>query len=332
MKKIFFLITCHCIYLLSNACGNAYYYADRELPLKNGFIDYYKLLIAAEEEKDSLHSNHHHEFNTRHDGGKNPYFFPIQHAQGKWSNEHYRDISIDKLRDTLFKIIGNPVKRWKFTDKELGVKAIALGADYKLLSDFAWKLAQKMDLEAAEKILSTIVAKYPKEYNINANLGTVYELLGKNQLALAYIGKAMEISPKSHYGSEWLHINILKRKLGLFSTYDYNSFFEMNNSLKISYSDILYSKNFLPQELGKYHRDTLMVHLAYQLHERMFFINNNDPIMAEMLYMFMQCMIHRGDYEYAAHVGRLVLQYDKDYMNNRVFDALAYCLKRKKAA
>jgi tetratricopeptide (TPR) repeat protein len=288
--------------------------------------------VGAEEEKDSLHATHHHRFNSLSDRGKNPYFFPIQHSQGKWSSEPYRDISIGKLRDTLFKLIGNPEKRWKFTDKELGVKAMALGVDYKLLSDFAWKLAQKMDLDAAEKILSTLVVKHPTEYNINANLGTVYELQGKNQLALAYIGKAMLISPESHYGSEWLHINILKRKLGLLGTYDYNSFFEMNNTSKFNYSDILYSKNFLPQELGKYHRDTLMIHLAYQLHERMFFINNNDPIMAEMLYMFMQCMIHRGDYEYAADVGRLVLQYDHNSMNRKVFAALAYCLKRKKAA
>jgi hypothetical protein len=82
-------------------------------------------------------------------------------------------------------------------------------------------------------------------------------------------------------------------KTGERNSYDFTSFFELN-SMKTVYGDRIYENNLAPGEWGKYHRDTLMVHLAYQLHERMFFIGGKNPVIAEMLYMFLQCMIHRG--------------------------------------
>jgi tetratricopeptide (TPR) repeat protein len=204
-------------------------------------------------------------------------------------------------------------------------KALAVKVDFKLLSDFAWKLAQKMELDAAAYLLIQLEKTHPEEYNILANLGTVYELQGNVKFALLYITKAVQLSPESHYGSEWLHINILKSKLGLLNSYDISNFFELSK-LESFNTAKLYKLSFNPTNMGKYHRDTLMLHLAYQLHERMFFIGKNDRLMAEMLYMFMQCMIHRGDYEYAAEVGELCIRYG--YYDKYIFDALGYCLKK----
>ena len=48
--------------------------------------------------------------------------------------------------------------------------------------------------------------KYPNEYVVIANLGTTYELMGNNEKALEYIKKGMKLNPRSHNGSEWIHV------------------------------------------------------------------------------------------------------------------------------
>ena len=46
-----------------------------------------------------------------------------------------------------------------------------------------------------------------------ANLGTAYELSGELDSALKYISKGLKINPTSHYGSEWIHVELLKAKI-----------------------------------------------------------------------------------------------------------------------
>ncbi len=324
MKRISFLIIPFLIASTGtelNACGNSYYYEDRPLPYKDGFLDYHKIFVSFLDDPKQQNKS----------GGDNPYFFAVGMPDGKWGGERYRDAWYGKLRDTLYKLTGMTRDSWKVSDLEIVNKALAMNIDYKLLSDFAWKLARKNELSTAEKILVTLEKKYPGEYNIIANLGTVYELQNKPRQALQYITKAVQLSPESHYGSEWLHINILKMKTGEMPAYDFTSFFGLN-SMKTVYGDRIYEKKDLPPgEWGKYHRDTLMIHLAYQLHERMFFINDKNPVMAEMLYMFLQCMIHRDETHYAAEAAKLCMDYSEAYYYPRIFNALGYCLKENAA-
>ncbi len=68
-------------------------------------------------------------------------------------------------------------------------------------------------LDEAEKILLELLSKHPKNYSVTVNLGTLYELQGKNVKALEFIKKAVAINPESHSGSEWFHIKILEYKL-----------------------------------------------------------------------------------------------------------------------
>lgn len=72
----------------------------------------------------------------------------------------------------------------------------------------------KLDkLSEAEKLLNDLYKQHPKDYSVTVNLGTLYELQGKNQQALAFIKKAMAINPESHGGSEWFHVHVLEFKL-----------------------------------------------------------------------------------------------------------------------
>lgn len=68
-------------------------------------------------------------------------------------------------------------------------------------------------LDEADKILAALLKKHPTDYSVVVNLGTLYELQGKNQKALDYIRKAIAINPDSHDGSEWFHIRVLEFKL-----------------------------------------------------------------------------------------------------------------------
>lgn len=320
MKKyslILAFFACLCSAKQIRACGNQYYYRDQPLPLINGFLDYHKLFISYGDSSDQNNHKHNAPF---------PYLFPMEGLQSKSAMDRYRDEDFNKLYDTILKIAGSPKNAWKLGYQDIGMRAFNRNGDYKLLSDFAWKLAQKGEITAALTMLTALVKKYPNEYNILANLGTVYELSGKPRSALEYLSRAIKISPDSHYGSEWIHIHILQVKLGEKSTYDLTGFFALDKP-GIPYSDQLYRKSINPAQLGHFHRDTLMVHLAYQLHERMYFITANDELMGEMLYMFLQCMLMRGDKAYAAEAAALSIRYLPVNKREKVFLALAWAMR-----
>jgi tetratricopeptide (TPR) repeat protein len=301
----------------THACGNQYYYRDQPLPRGNGFLDYYRLFISTADTNDR--SNYKRDLSF-------PYLYPMEGLQTKSSYSRYQDVDFNKLYDTIIKLAGSPKNAWKLGYQEIGMRAYNRNGDYKLLSDFAWKIAQKGEITAALTMLSALVKKYPNEYNILANLGTVYELSGKPRSALDYLSRAIKVSPESHYGSEWIHIHILQIKLGEKNSYDLTGFFAMDKS-GTPYSDQLYSKTINPAQMGHFHRDTLMVHLAYQLHERMYFITAKDELMGEMLYMFLQCMIMRGDKAYAAEAASLCIRYLPVNKREKVFKALAWAMR-----
>lgn len=85
--------------------------------------------------------------------------------------------------------------------------------DFKTWSDIAANLMKLGKVDSSIKILKPLVVKHPKEYNLLANLGTSYELIGQLDSALKYISKGLEINPNSHYGSEWIHVKILEAKI-----------------------------------------------------------------------------------------------------------------------
>lgn len=80
-------------------------------------------------------------------------------------------------------------------------------------SDYAVNLLKLGCTYDALLIFEALHKKHPKEYSIAANLGTAYELAGKNKLALKFIKLGMKLNPNSHYRSEWFHVRILEAKL-----------------------------------------------------------------------------------------------------------------------
>ena len=86
-------------------------------------------------------------------------------------------------------------------------------ANFKDHSNRALALMKLGELDTAVLILQGLAHSHPKEYTIQANLGTVYELRGELDSALKYISLGLKLNPDSHLGSEWIHKEILLAKI-----------------------------------------------------------------------------------------------------------------------
>jgi tetratricopeptide (TPR) repeat protein len=127
--------------------------------------------------------------------------------------------------------------------------------------------------EEAEKIYLEIEKEFPGRYSTASNLGTLYELIGENQKALTWISKSVSIDPQSHFGSEWLHVNILKAKIKGEDAYT------IEFLLGTDFGDnVIPSTNLTEKELAN-----MQYSLYYQLNERMSFIEPPDKIVSLLL-------------------------------------------------
>lgn len=138
-------------------------------------------------------------------------------------------------------------------------------------NDIAVQYIKLGRLEEAEKMLLELQKQYPGNYSINVNLGTLYELQGKNEEALQLIKKSVGINPDSHEGSEWFHIKILEFKL------------------KKIPEDKVAAQNILNLAAIKRPSSAVADELTYQLEERIPFTPAPNIMMAKVLQEF-------GDY------------------------------------
>lgn len=178
----------------------------------------------------------------------------------------------------------------------------SLQADqYQLLSDFAWYEVRVGNLKKAITLLEALYKAHPKEYNIVANLGTAYELAGDLPRALEFIKRAVEIDPASHYRSEWIHVNILEQKIS--SNPDYTRI--INLGIK-NFADWIADDKYVFSQIP----DSLKAQIAYQLHERISFVEAPDPIVAQLVLDFADIVAKQDGtnaalpfYDYAATYG-----------------------------
>lgn len=111
-------------------------------------------------------------------------------------------------------------------------------------------------------LLQLLLAKYPEDYIVLANIGTANELIGDNLKALEYLQKALSIDSTSHQGTEYVHVEILKAKIGLEKSEHF-----LDNR-KIIETDLV------SMQLG--------LDIRYQLIERAYFIKPINKMMAQL--------------------------------------------------
>lgn len=131
--------------------------------------------------------------------------------------------------------------------------------------------------DEAMRMFKAIEKKHPGLYATAANIGTTYELLGKNDSALLWINKAIKINPKSHNGSEWIHVKILEAKIR--AAKEKPGFLDGYDVLGLNWGG-----NVLPVNTSGKDMKELANHLVFQLNERLKFIKPQEPIMARLLF------------------------------------------------
>ena len=91
--------------------------------------------------------------------------------------------------------------------KHLGAK------DFQSRNDYAVALVHLRETEKAIPILEALERERPGLYQTAANLGTAYELAGRDADALHWIREGIRRNANAHDGTEWLHVAILEAKL-----------------------------------------------------------------------------------------------------------------------
>jgi tetratricopeptide (TPR) repeat protein len=155
----------------------------------------------------------------------------------------------------------------------------------------------------AVKILEKLERRKPGSYYVAANLGTAYELLGNNEKAYEWIAKSMKRNPDSHFGTEWLHLKILKAKLAIAKD---PKWIDTSSVLGINWESIGndLAKVQVKSDEGVVHNaDAVRKALEYQLHERTEFVKPTDPTVASLLYDLSHLVRHSRSTEH----GDLVL-------------------------
>ncbi|MCX6318361.1 MAG: tetratricopeptide repeat protein [Bacteroidetes bacterium] len=155
-------------------------------------------------------------------------------------------------------------------------------------------------------LLQKLEKEKPDEYNVVANLGTLYELTGENEKALSYIKKAVALNAQSHRGSEWVHIKILEAKLLQKDA----AWWKTHPVLSISTT----SKT----------PETIINDITYQLKERLPFTPKPDLLTAAVLNETGDYLVQQQKHEQAWIIYKIGDEYD----NEKVF-GLAEKLQRE---
>jgi tetratricopeptide (TPR) repeat protein len=168
----------------------------------------------------------------------------------------------------------------------------------RIQNDIAVQYIKLKKYNEAEKILDELLKKNNDNYSAVVNLGTLYELQGKNKKALEFIQKAIKINPDSHEGSEWFHVRILEFKLK-----------NIDTNKKINESLLL---------LKSLKKDALSVasDIDYQLQERIPFMPAPNSLIAKILQEY-------GDYladSVSIKAAYLIYDLGKEYDLNNYYN------------
>lgn len=131
-------------------------------------------------------------------------------------------------------------------------------------NDYAVALIYSGRYLEALAVLHAIEVEKPGQYATASNLGTAYELNGNLDEALKWISEGIKRNPKSHAGTEWLHVAILEAKKQLKQDPRW-----------------LHKHSVLDGHEGRSQAEKERA-LEYQLNERLNFITENDPVMHDL--------------------------------------------------
>lgn len=128
-------------------------------------------------------------------------------------------------------------------------------------------------------LFKQIETEHPGRYSTAANLGTAYELNGELENALTWIREGIARNDKSHYGTEWLHVEILKTRIKLREDPDY-----LRQNHVVSLPDSYSRSSIIRIADDTRSIDEIGLAIFYQLKERILFVKPPDPVVADLLF------------------------------------------------
>ncbi|HYF03126.1 MAG TPA: hypothetical protein VEC36_07110 [Patescibacteria group bacterium] len=205
--------------------------------------------------------------------------FSVSHAAA-CINEYYDHTKLSGKYEELLDVPNTSAKFFRHgfdrdVLKKQKAELVAADSSFKNLSDLALIELKIGDRQKGVAMLEELYKKHPGEYNIAANLGTGYELTGRNSEAYALLKKAVTLNPQSHEGSEWIHLKILEQKLQ--PKPDYTKIINLNIPPGIT----AYYNKLNDRQLRDL--DTLKNQLIFQLRERIAFVPPKDSVVSQLL-------------------------------------------------
>lgn len=175
-------------------------------------------------------------------------------------------------------------------------------------SDYAASLVYLGKFNEAKAIYQQIEIASPNRYTTASNLGTIYELTGKNDSAFYWIKKSIELNPLSHKGSEWIHLKILEYKL---------------NGKESDNESILgldFGTEEKPSNINDYNLIELRQHIVHQLSERTTFVKPKNKIVGSIYFDYGNILALTWNLESAIESYKMAKKYgyESPLMNDRV--------------
>lgn len=191
--------------------------------------------------------------------------------------------------------------------------------DLDYLSDKGLLLILLKQYDKAIKLYLEIEKIEPNRYSTASNIGTAYELCGRNEEALTWINKAIKINPASHNNSEWIHANILQAKIQGDSLI--NSSFLIKTKFTWEKGDI----GFEPAtKLSKIELDSLADALYYQLNERVSFIKGKDKIISKLMFYLGDISYLRKNYSDAFFIYSIARDYADEEFHKQIDERILF--------
>ena len=134
--------------------------------------------------------------------------------------------------------------------------------------------------EEALTLSTKLAAKYPKQYEVVVTHAATLELNGKYKEALAMLNQAIEINPKSHKNSEWIHVRILEDRIA--------------GGTKGSLLGLDFGSGKAPAAPAGVDTGKLLEQLHFQLVERIYFIPKTDTQFGSLLHDYADLLYVNG--------------------------------------
>ena len=164
-------------------------------------------------------------------------------------------------------------------NKEKIISKRLLSIAHETKSDKAVEYISKGDNQKAIDILLHSSNDEVDMYTKASNLAVAYELKGDILSAEKWMEQALLVNKKSHYGTEWLHLFILKSTYHLKKNPKW-----LDNKRLIPLPNKFNEATKIQIDSGEYNISEVRKALIYQLRERVIFVKPKDKIVSELFY------------------------------------------------